>query len=434
MRLNFAFLKYLFVLLLILGQQEAFSANTCKQLFALDPKVAKLVIEDNFQQWALWEQKSNYAPFRKSSNPILIDRVSVDANSVNITFLKSTPPSLRKLIGNGDKINWFKHPYNKVSSTPHFHNDQVIGTTEVFFTASRSLALKIDNDYFTLKMPTNFPHGFNREEQPGKATVKEDITDGINRMEYIERVDNQIGLDPKLILAKEVAMVADKATGEGYLFRDLSFMKDGNFYLPALSIPYAGRDIAKLNGELPEVFWRKHYAELLGKAKAKLLLRYGLQMETPNSQNMLIQLDRSLKPTGVIVFRDISDTMLVTQVADGLGERATIEKDKVEKVENTNSIKPFWRNSRWRFNQAGDNSFHDLTLHDWGVAHDLAYIKEIEKELGINLSNVDYVDGNPEFDKIMASDYVKAKLTTYRLKLINKELDKKHRWPRANAN
>lgn len=410
-------MRLFMISLLLLVSQIGNTARTCISYFKLDPKVAELVIEDNFMQWAYWEQKSNFTPFRKSSLPIKIDAVSVEPGSLNITYLNSAPESLRKTINNGKSINWFKHPYNTVSNIPHFDNHQTSATLEVFFTASRSLALKIDGDYFTIKMPTDHPHGFKGQRQTGKATVKEDILDGINRMEYIERVDRQIGLDPDLILSKEIAMVADKATGEGYLFRDLSYMKDGNYYLPALSIPYAGRDIAKLNGESPDVFWKRHYAEPLGKAKAKLLLRYGLQMETPNSQNMLIQLDRNLKPTGVIVFRDISDTMLVLQVAQALGEKAIIEKDAVTGVENTKVIMPFWKNSSWRFDEAGKDSFSRRTLLDWGTAHDQAYLKQIEKELGVNLDRITYVDNNPVLEQVMADSYVQAKLAAYRLKL-----------------
>jgi hypothetical protein len=402
-----------------LATNLALALPVCRNLFSQRPDVAAFVSIDGPRQWLEWEQKANFSIFRKSSAPLAVEKIAIDKNSLNVTFLKSAPENLRSLIleKNGN-TNWFKHPFNTLSTLPHFTETSTESLT-TYQTASRSLALILGNNVYTLKMGADYPHGPKGQYQPAKASTKEDIVDGINRMSYVEKVDSKIGIDPTLILAKEIAMVADKKTGEGYLFRDLTFMNDGNYYLPALSIPYVGREIARLNNEEPNSFWEKNYAELLGRAKAKLILRYGLQMETPNSQNMLIQLDVNLKPTGVIVFRDISDTILIKAVAEGLGESATLQKDIELGVENGTSIMPYWSNSAWRFDEAGIDSFTNTTLQSWGRTHDIAYTQEIEKALSVDLSEFkNRVDNNTTFNKFMSTDIVKQKLKKHRQQLI----------------
>ncbi len=418
--MNSLFKLFVLIPLVLFANSVSFAIPLCKNIFLQRAEVSAVVQLDAVKQWLQWEQKSNFSIFRKSSDPIAVQNISVSPSAVDVTILNSAPQNLRSIITKGDFVSWFKHPYNTLKTLPYF-NETSKRSLETFFTASRSLAVILGENVFTLKMGTDYPHGPQGQYQPGKATTKEDIMDGINRMNYIEKVDDAIGKDQGLILAKEVAMVAEKQSGEGYLFRDISFMNDGNYYLPALSIPYAGREIAKLNNQDPDLFWKDNYATLLGKAKAKLLLRYGLQMETPNSQNMLIQLDVNLKPTGVIVFRDISDTILIEAVAEGLGEANTLQKDKELGVENGNSIQPYWSNSAWRFDEAGKDSFSSPTLANWGAAHDNAYLTEIEKALSVSLSQFKHIDNNPAFNSFMSSDIIKNKLKQYRLEQIRKQ-------------
>jgi len=410
--------KFVFTILTTLSLIGSLSmaAPVCRDVFYYNPAVAQLVVADPVQQWLNWEQAYNVEAFRKSQTPVFVPGSRVDASTVNVTFLPSAPPVLHSLIERPDGVEWFRHPYNTNSTLPHY-NDPQQTTLTTYFTASRSLALILGKNVFTLKMPTDHPHGPEGKLQKGKATTKEDITDGINRMSYIAQVDQKIGQDPQLILAKEVATVADKKTGEGYLIRDISFMNDGHYYLPALSIPYVGRKIAELNHQSPDAFWQIHYAELLGRSKAKLLLRYGLQMETPNSQNMLIQLDHDLRPTGVLIFRDISDTVLIEGIARGLGADQVLRRDAAMGVENSRVLRPYWRNSAWKFDLAGDNSPSPETLRNWGLAHDNAYKKEIEKALDVDLSQFTIIDQNPDFDKFMNSYLVQTKVKAYREKL-----------------
>jgi hypothetical protein len=376
---------------------------------------SKIIELPPFEQWLTWEQESNVLHFRKKRNPIQIPFLEIPIHELNVTLLPSLSNSLNHLINQGQMIRWFKHPFNQEKSLPYFKS-KTVGALDAFETASRSLAFQLGNEYYSIKAPTDFPHGPKGVYQPDKSTTKEDINDAIHRMELIDKIESEIGTDPTLILAKEIVMVSEKKSGEGYLIRDLSFMKSGNYYLPAFSIPFVGREIALHNKATPEMFWKSAYAEVLGKAKAKLLLRYGLQMETPNPQNMLIELDSDLKPTARIVFRDISDTELVESVSLGLGDYDSLVNDNHHGVKNTKIISPDWRLSAWNFNTPG-NGYFDFTIIDWGKTHDKAYKKEIENALGVDLSQFETLDKNINFYDFMSSDFVQKKLRNYRKRL-----------------
>src|SRR5690606_6398310 len=124
-------------------------------------------------------------------------------------------------------------------------------------------------------------------------------------------------------------------------------------------------------------------------AKAKLLLRYGLQMETPNPQNILIQLDRDLKPTGKIIFRDVSDTFFVKAVAKGLGYRDIMIEDMKHEYYPNVALKPYWSNSSWRLNKSKNRPIYGFQLEAWGLTHDKAYVHTILSELGLPLDSIE---------------------------------------------
>lgn len=183
--------------------------------------------------------------------------------------------------------------------------------------------------------------------------------------------------------------VADKRTGRGYLIRDISPLNDGHYYLPAFAIPVVGREIAKHNGQEFEVFWQKHYAGPIGKLKADLLLRYGLQMETPNAQNFLIQLDRNLRPTGLIVVRDIADSIFVDVFARGLGIDHVVHQDFSHGRSIDFQITPYWENSFQHFDKMlgyfdkayGELLVPEATIQSWAKAHNLAFANRMNQKL-----------------------------------------------------
>jgi hypothetical protein len=153
--------------------------------------------------------------------------------------------------------------------------------------------------------------------------------------------------------------------------RDLAPLCDGHLYLPAFSIPFVGRAIASLSGDSFAAFWGAGYAEPVGRAKAKLLARYGLQYQTPNPQNILVQLGARLRPTGTIVFRDLADTDFATDAADACGAPWS---------RLTAKLAPETANSFWAFEQVPGSLADPATLASWYARHDRAYLDELRRQ------------------------------------------------------
>jgi hypothetical protein len=137
------------------------------------------------------------------------------------------------------------------------------------------------------------------------------------------------------------------AFGDGYQIRSLRGIKHDKKYFPPTSIPFvkiAARRIdaastcrishgdemkaptgpdSALQAGMPRSealleqldapgwsdFWRIHYAEPLARAKATLLLRYGLQGFGGNAQNFLLEMDNGV-PNGRVIVRDMGDYAL----------------------------------------------------------------------------------------------------------------------------
>lgn len=360
---------------------------TCQALLhGRSAKAKAITSDDPVAQWLEWEQTANFKIFRKSKEVLMVPAIEVPKKDLVIDSVQGLDQELISALQlDKSQALWVKHPYNTAANVPYLNNQNTVHSFRTYLTSSRSLLLEGFLKLYTIKMPTDHPHGPQGQFQPGKGSTRDDILSGLSRTRHVERVEKESGHDDQLILAKEVLTVADKATGEGYLVRDVSFMRDGNYYLPAFSLPYVGREIAKVNGHEPDAFWREAYGAALGRAKAKLLLRYGLQMETPNTQNILIQLDRNLKPTGRIVFRDLSDSFLVDFVAKNLGFDEQLKLDAAREYKAVTKLKPYWENSAWRLDEAGQQSYSKRVVEEWGKAHDDAYLAEIEQALAVKI-------------------------------------------------
>lgn len=140
------------------------------------------------------------------------------------------------------------------------------------------------------------------------------------------------GLDQKktgLIVQTELLSVTDRnmenpnEPGDGYQVRDISGLDPEKLYIPPISIPYLDRNLVELHRRFEGVadpawlgFWAEAFAHALGRAKATLMLHYGLQMLTPNSQNWLLEFEPGTPPTptGVVVVRDLGDAALHREV------------------------------------------------------------------------------------------------------------------------
>jgi hypothetical protein len=187
-------------------------------------------------------------------------------------------------------------------------------------------------------------------------------------------------------MVREVVALVVRGSDTACLVRDLRLFQDGHHYLPALSLPWVGRQIASLHREPFAEFWGLHYAEPVGRAKARLLTRYGLWYETPNPQNVLVQLDRALRPTGVLVFRDLGDTYCATDAFDARELPWTRLRSDL-RLETQNSF--------WAFGEAGERSVDAPLLADWYARHDRAYFAELAESFPEGAPDRAQAEGDP---------------------------------------
>jgi len=222
-----------------------------------------------------------------------------------------------------------------------------------------------------VKLPTDHPHP--DFAQPEKTRLREEARDALLNSALIARVDAALGVDPALRLLREVLVVMLRGSESGFLVRDLQPLADGNYYLPGFALPWCGREIAALHREPFDAFWGRHYAAAVGRAKAKLVARYALQYETPNPQNLLLQLDARLRPTGQVVFRDIGDanSLVATRSAPDRPWGAPAV-----------ALTPETANSFWAFD-ADERQIAPDTLSAWHALHDRAYLAELVAFLGL---------------------------------------------------
>ena len=290
-------------------------------------------------------------------------------------------PWMDKILRHNEKKNRFQS-YSVVttaSRTVYFLGDD----KRHLFALKTGTDLLVDRKSFFYQRRYHYAGNF-------KTDLSEEVIVSQARNDYIDQVDKKLGPDPHISFLPEIASAQLRKRrflifpdlGNGFIVRDTRILND-DYYLPAFSIPYVGKRIAQAHGQDFARFWAKHYAYALGRAKAKMLLRYGLQMETPNTQNILLQLDRrTLLPTGKIVFRDLSDSQFVIPVAKHLHDesRSFMSRDAQDK---RRYLAPFWTNSVFYFDRAG---IKKTTLyHDWHGAHTLGYKQTILEALRIDL-------------------------------------------------
>lgn len=166
-----------------------------------------------------------------------------------------------------------------------------------------------------------------------KESLATDIFMGSLQSDYIAVTNKHYGHnnvnDEDLVILLELMGISEggpgsTARGDGVLVRDLSALRTDRIYIPAISIPFLDVRLQKLCRRYeayPDTewqdLWERAYAEALGRAKALLLLRYGLMMETPNAQNFLLEFDPSAdppQPTGRLILRDLGDALFVGDV------------------------------------------------------------------------------------------------------------------------
>lgn len=385
--------KLLFFILINIASITFTYSTTCDlQIHTVVGKSHKFIAlkdsEKQIAQWLYWEEQANVKEYRSSTDPFDLEIVHInaqDALNAKVDVLEGNEDILL-FIQKDDGARWPKHPENGYSKVPYFYH-QPSESVKAFRTASRSVVVN-DERYglFSVKMPTSRVHG--HFQIPKATDFHDDIVSALVRSRYIKEMDSQTTEDEILILLHEVATVEDVATGSGYIIRDLGPLQDGNYYLPAFSIPFAGLEIAQKNNREFLEFWKENFAKQVGRAKAHLMLRYGIQMETPNAQNILIQLDKNFRPTGKIVFRDLSDSFLIDHIAKSIGQGKRLKIEKEIKYTPHDRIGPYAVNTMWRLEE--DNELFNLkNLDKFIEAHDHAYADEVNHLLGTHFETQD---------------------------------------------
>jgi len=333
--------------------------------FPAEPSLEPL--PDPVEQWLHWEQQANLVGFRRSTKPVDVAVVAVAPGLVELAAASDAPPDVVARFVRGDRILFPKHPLNRDPSVA-FYDEPVAESWACRFTSSRTLVVPAGpgRSLCSLKLATDHPHPDFR--QPEKTRLREEADWSMDWTRPVDRIDARLGPDPSLRLVREVVVLLVRGSETACLVRDLRLFQDGHHYLPALSLPWVGRQIAGRHGERFAEFWGRHYAERVGRAKARLLARYGLWYETPNPQNVVVQLDRALQPTGVLVFRDLGDTYCATDAF----EARDIPWTRLER-----DLRPETENSFWAFGEAGPCSVAPEVLADWHARHDRAYFAEL---------------------------------------------------------
>jgi hypothetical protein len=318
-----------------------------------------------------WEERANLRGFRTSTAPVAVSVAAVPRDRVTLLVAPDTSPALVERFLRGDGVLWPRHPLNADASVA-FADAPAVETWQARYTSSRTLVIASGGAPFSLKLPTDHPHP--DFVQPEKTRLQGEVADALARARRVARTDRLLGPDPDLVVVREYLGIAARDSESGFLVRDLGPLAQGSYWLPGLSVPFRGRAIARLHGERFEEFWSRNYAEPVGRTKAKLLVRYGLEYDTPNPQNLLVELDRRFAPTGVVALRDLGDTEPIVEDAPG---------GAVGWTRLLRDLRPETRNSFWAFDEAAEDSVSGEVLADWRERHDRAYLAEIARLLGL---------------------------------------------------
>lgn len=375
----------------------------CRLLGQISPSRTRAAatrrVPDAVDEMASLEQTANLKKFEQPTDPQELSYSDVRADGVLVDATSDISPMLRDFFVGRQTVRWPKHPWNSSAKVP-FLGAPESGQMTAQFTASRSMIFRLaDGTVYSVKLPTNNVH--RGETRTVKADNAEDAAWSVATTRLIDGIDAKLKPDPELLILRDVMSVSEKKEGNGFVVRDLTpLLKSGNRYLPAFSLPFRGHQFSK-EASFAE-YWKKHYAEPVGRMKAKLLLRYGLQLSTPHAQNLLIELTPEGIPTGRIVVRDIVDSRYVKGISETVVGQKAVEESRPHTELATETELSFWE-----MDKEGVNRITPVVERDWRIAHDTAYLTE----LGIALSRrfVDIADA----DRFLKSPEGKAALVKY---------------------
>lgn len=277
------------------------------------------------RQLAKWEAEANAVTSRPSTL-LKLKNYEIPAELIESDVAETTPKEVQQAFfieKDGKKFvrwiiqpedtKWFKDVeafiQKKTGKTPasyeHFNG---------YLTASRSvIAVDPDTGYsFSLKASTNQTGGAWKDK-------KQDWKDGKDIRavsDYVARLEKNLKLKTAVILQEPMAIgIADVDQSNVVRLLGEAATCD-KYYLPGFSALHdkVGKEIA--GKEDPVQFWNDSYSKPLGRALAEFAGIWGLSFDSPHSQNFLIELDKSKKPTGRIVLRDLGDVYVLKEQTD----------------------------------------------------------------------------------------------------------------------
>ncbi|MGK3962613.1 FYVE zinc finger domain-containing protein [Sorangium sp. So ce118] len=157
--------------------------------------------------------------------------------------------------------------------------------------------------------------GTEEQKVNNKDLLEANSVHAMHRSELISRTIqqySQAALEARYqIEILTVLIKGQYADWDGYQIRDIGD-SDGEIWFPLLALPSQGRAFAKQWGGDDDWvgFWGRNFARPLGRAKAEMLVYFGLQHMTANAQNMLVAFDRARgRKAKCVILRDVGDTL-----------------------------------------------------------------------------------------------------------------------------
>ncbi|HAR41080.1 MAG TPA: hypothetical protein DCS07_00350 [Bdellovibrionales bacterium] len=292
---------------------------------------------DAVQKLAYWETKAN-ALANRSDKQIMLQHYEIPLEMIDADFAKSLPPNIREsLIFQKEGKTFVRWIINPEDTKWHkrleaFLKSKGASTTKynyfkAYHTASRSMLIEDPNNgaEFSAKVSTDMTGGdwVDKQQTVSDARQIRAVDD------YSRGISNRIGGFENFVIMDEPATLGIKGLDQGMVIRMLNDLPSNeHYYLPGFSAVHdkVGREIALLNGSSnPATFWNENYNKPLARAMAELNAFTGLSYSSPHSQNFLVELDKKMKPTGRIVFRDLGDSNIRTKFINKAGQDAMVD-------------------------------------------------------------------------------------------------------------
>jgi hypothetical protein len=211
-------------------------------------------------------------------------------------------------------VRWFLHPLADAENSQirALINSQFgillraqRGFLNFHFTASRSIIVFGDSYDSAISLKLSLP----KAEGPfkNKAIHLKEFTAWSRHNAYIADTLGNKNIDALKLQFEPYGLgVSNSGQEDAFLFRNLNELKSGHYLLPAFAIlSEEGAEIARLNGSHNAVeFWEQHFLKPLAFGMAELRARTGAEHTSPHTQNLLVELDSQMRPTGKVVVRD----------------------------------------------------------------------------------------------------------------------------------